>query len=117
MARVLQEVSTEIQKCIDDCWECHSVCLDAIDYCVRKGGAHAEPSHIRLLQDCAAICRTSADFMLRHSDFHGRVCEICAEICEECADDCEEFEHDPAMKSCAEVCRRCAESCRQMAQA
>jgi hypothetical protein len=81
------------------------------------GGRHAEAAHVRLLLDCAQICQTSADFMLRGSSYHARTCETCAEVCLACAENCERIgPDDDMMKKCAEVCRRCAASCRQMAQ-
>jgi hypothetical protein len=79
------------------------------------GGDHAETSHIRLLLDCAEICQTSANFMLRMSNFHNQTCGVCAEVCEHCARDCERFEDDEMMQQCAEACRSCARSCREMA--
>lgn len=108
--------STEMRRCIDNCEDCHGICLETAMYCLRMGGPHAAPDHIRLLLDCAAACRTSADFMLRGSEFHGRVCAVCADVCERCAADCERFGGDEQMKACAEVCRRCAQSCREMAR-
>ena len=75
---------------------------------------HAEPNHIRLMMDCAEICQTSANFMLRGSDLHHLTCAACAEICDRCAADCDRMSDDPRMAACAEECRRCAESCRQM---
>jgi hypothetical protein len=69
------------------------------------------------LMDCADICRTSADFMLRGSPQHALTCGTCAEVCAACAESCERIgQQDGMMKKCAEVCRRCAESCRHMAQ-
>src|SRR5262245_31958393 len=61
---------TSMQDCIADCLDCHSVCLATIAHCLKKGGDHAAPEHIRLLQDCAQICIVSADFMLRGSPMH-----------------------------------------------
>src|SRR5262245_58067343 len=77
-----------MQDCIADCLDCHSVCLATIAHCLEKGGDHAAPEHIRLLQDCAQICIVSADFMLRGSPMHRMMCRMCAEICIVCADDC-----------------------------
>jgi hypothetical protein len=108
------EMSQEMQDCIEICQECHSVCLETVVHCLQMGGEHAEAGHIRLLLDCAEICQTSANFMLRGSDLHGRTCEVCAEVCERCAEDCDRFE-EAFMQQCADICRRCAESCRQMA--
>ena len=111
-----QRMSQDMEKCIQECLGCHSVCLQTVAYCLPMGGRHAEPGHIRLLLDCAEICQTSANFMLRGSDLHGRTCAVCAEVCERCAQDCEQFGDDEQMRACAEACRRCAESCSRMAQ-
>lgn len=104
-----------MQECIDSCTTCHAVCVETIDHCLHKGGRHAEAAHIRLLRDCAQICATSADFMLRNSDVHHLTCAVCAEVCSRCADDCERLADDHMMKRCADTCRRCAESCARMA--
>ena len=111
------QTSGSMQQCIDECLNCHSICLETVAHCLQQGGKHAEARHIRLLLDCAEICQTSANFMLRGSDLHGRVCAVCAEVCERCATDCERFGDDAQMQACTEACRRCAESCRQMADA
>jgi hypothetical protein len=105
---------SSMQECIENCTECHRVCLETVTHCLQQGGAHAEASHIRLLLDCVQICQTSADFMSRGSELHAQTCGVCADICERCARDCERWGEDPQMKACAEVCRRCATSCHQM---
>jgi hypothetical protein len=96
----------EMEACIQACLECHRVCLQTVAHCLQMGGKHAEASHIRLLLDCAQICLTSADFMLRGSDLHGRTCAVCAEVCERCAQDCARVDpSDAMMRTCAEACR------------
>jgi hypothetical protein len=106
-----------MQDCIKDCLDCHAVCLATIAHCLRRGGEHAVPDHIQLLQDCAQICSVSADFMLRASPLHQMTCRICAGICEMCADGCTRLADDEAMVLCVEACRRCAKSCGEMAGA
>jgi hypothetical protein len=113
----MNQSTQELERCIDNCQECHEVCLRTVSHCLEKGGRHAEASHVRLLLDCAQICETSADFMIRGSDLHAATCRACAEVCERCADDCERMADDEMMRRCAEVCRRCAQSCAQMAGA
>lgn len=110
-------MNTELQRCIQECVNCHGLCLGTVTHCLHMGGKHAEADHIRLLLECAQICQTSADFMLRGSDLHGRICAACAEICERCAQACERFGDDEHMQTCAKACRSCAESCRAMADA
>ncbi|HYG61067.1 MAG TPA: four-helix bundle copper-binding protein [Thermoanaerobaculia bacterium] len=107
----------EMERCIENCQECHGVCLQNVAHCLEKGGPHAEPSHIRLLLDCAEICETSANFMIRGSELHTETCRACSEVCQRCADDCRRLGSDPEMQQCAEACQRCAESCAQMAGA
>lgn len=112
MAHVKSENMT---RCIDECQSCHAVCLEAVSHCLQKGGRHAASDHITTLLDCAEICVTNANFMLRGSDVHQSTCELCADVCDSCAKSCDVLSDDDLMRRCAEECRRCAESCRQMA--
>ena len=111
----VEHIDQSMHDCITVCSECHDICLAAVEHCLRKGGEHASPEHIRALIDCAQACEASRDFMLRGSDIHGSYCGACAEACERCADACERMGDDEVMRQCAETCRRCAESCRSMA--
>jgi hypothetical protein len=113
-----QEASStgSMQSCIEQCLDCHAICLETVTHCLEKGGPHAEVDHIRLLLDCAEICQTSANFMLRGSDLHTLTCEVCAETCEQCGDSCEQFENDPQLQACAQTCRSCADACQAMAE-
>jgi len=40
---------------------------------------------------CADICETSAAFMMRRPDLHGRICAVCAETCQRCAENCRQM--------------------------
>ena len=104
----------DMERCIQACLECHAICVSSVPHCLKKGGKHAEPNHVRLLADCAQICITSADFMLRGSPLHAHTCAACAAVCAECAAECDKMGEDPMMQRCAESCRRCAESCKRM---
>jgi hypothetical protein len=108
-------IDPEVRRCIDECTRCHEVCLSTIPYCLEQGGQHAAEEHITLLLDCANICQTSADFMLRGSDEHARICAVCAALCSRCAEDCDQFAEDEVMHACAQNCRQCADSCEHMA--
>lgn len=111
----MPHLSSDMEACIQACTSCHHVCLETVTHCLERGGEHAAPAHIGLLLDCAEICQTSANFMLRGSPLHPAACGVCATVCEACAASCEQFAGDPEMERCAQECRRCAESCRQMA--
>ena len=108
-------LSEEMLHCIEVCSDCHKACLQTVPYCLQMGGHHAEPNHIRLMMDCAEICQTSANFMLRGSPFHPLTCGACAEVCRACAELCRSLgDDDEHMSHCAEVCDHCADHCEAM---
>ena len=92
----------DLNACIVDCLECYSLC--------RPHSSH--PHAGAILADCAEICRTAADFMLRGSPHHPAICAVCADVCDACADACEAIE---GLQAVARACRGCADSCRQHA--
>jgi hypothetical protein len=108
-------MSEEVRECIQDCVDCYRTCNQTLIRCLSMGGKHAELEHLNLIMDCARICNTNADFMIRNSTYYPQTCGLTADICDECSDVCDRFEDD-FMKECASVCRRCAESCREMAR-
>ena len=116
MSHPLAMQTDDLEHCIEECTRCHEICAETMRHCLKLGGEHAAPEHITLLLDCAEICRTSADFMLRGSPRHVLTCQACAEICRACAEECEQMgRSDEQMQLCAAECRRCAEVCAHMA--
>lgn len=113
-----REITQEMRQCIQDCLDCAAICTETVNHCLTLGGKHSEASHVRTMMDCATICAESAGFMLRASEHHTRVCDVCAEICRSCAESCQRIAGgDQTMLRCAEICRSCADSCRRMAMA
>lgn len=116
MATPEEYINHPMEECIENCTECHRICLESIEYCLRMGDKHADAAHILLLTDCAQICQAAADFMIRGSQLHHQICAACAEVCERCADDCASLgAADEQMQECAELCAVCEESCAEMA--
>lgn len=89
-----------MQQCIDECQRCHSVCTTTVTHCLQQGGKHTEPEHITLLLDCAQICGTSADYMLRGAHLHTQTCATCADVCRACAESCDRVGDDDVMRRC-----------------
>lgn len=106
--------SARLQECIVECDSCHDLCVETVSYCLSMAGRHAEPAHVTLMLDCAEICQTAADFMLRASPLYSAVCAVCADVCEACARSCAALD-GAEMAACADACRRCAAVCRAMA--
>ncbi|WP_141733261.1 four-helix bundle copper-binding protein [Oligoflexus tunisiensis] len=111
---ILKSVNDDMQVCIQNCLTCHQTCEQIMVYCLERGSVYAAPGHIKTFRDCAATCALTADFLIRGSDFHTRICSVCAELCTACAEICERMSDDAMMEKCADVCHRCAASCRQM---
>jgi hypothetical protein len=101
-----------LSECVDRCLACHRACEENVSRSVDKGHA---VEHVRLLLDCAEICRTCAGFMMRESEHHAMVCHVCAQLCEECAQSCLAFHGDIDLERCADACQACVVSCRAMA--
>ena len=104
------------EACIESCWRCHMTCLQTERHCLEKGGAHVTAAHLALMADCAALCVTTADSMLRRSSQHAAVCTACAQVCDACAQECEAFKDDERMLACARSCTECAGHCREMSK-
>jgi len=111
----IADARPDLERCIDLCQTAHRTCLETMLYCLGRGGAYAGADHIRLLADCAAMCQTAADFMLRESPLHGAVCAVCAEVCDQCAVECDAFADEGRLQACASLCRQCAAGCESMA--
>jgi len=101
-------------QCIDECLKCHRLCGDTVTQCLLIGGAYARPELIRLLWDCAQICQTTADFMLRKSSFQLQASNLCIDICTQVTEVLAEFEDDRMMRVCIISNQRCAAICREM---
>lgn len=106
----------EMRVCIQLCRDCHAMCTETIAHYLKLGRRHAASDRIRVLMDCAQMCATTVDYMLRESPFHDRVCRLCTELCKQCGKDCLPVAgDDQLLKQCVEMCQRCAESCERMA--
>jgi len=111
-----QQTHDEMQECIEECLNCHAVCTMTMQHCIASGGEHTEVNLIGILLDCAEICQTSANFMLRGSPYHVVTCAACAELCRACEEACRAVTPDEQLAHCGDVCASCAEACDRMAQ-
>ena len=103
-----------LQECVADCLRTHASCIETARYCLDNPRVGVTPVHLSLLTDCAEICQTTANFLIRRSVQHGTMCRACADVCDACAAECEKFASDAQMAGCARTCRECAKSCRDM---
>ncbi len=100
-----------MKLCIDACFDCYKECSSTLGHCLEMGGKHAEKEHVVLIEDCAAICLTAAEFMLRKSDFHLEICKLSSQVSKACSRHCAQFKNDLPMQMCAAACKRAEEAC------
>lgn len=106
-----------LQSCIEECLNCHVACTTSAQYCLSQTGEKAGADHVGLLLDCAEMCQTSANFMLRGSPYHTITCLACAELCRACEESCRAVDpDDEQLRLCADQCASCAESCERMSE-
>jgi hypothetical protein len=108
------QAPAKANDCMAECGACGETCAKTVSFCKREGGAHAAAAHLKLMSDCATMCKTSKDFMSKGSDFQKQVCKVCADACSKCADSCATLK-GKAMADCAAQCRKCATTCTKMA--
>lgn len=99
--------------CIDACTACHRACTETVRAFLDKDSGHMASEHVTVLLDCAQLCATSADFMLRGSHAHAVTCRACAEVCRACATSCRGV-GGAQLEACAAACDACADSCEAM---
>jgi len=100
------------RECLLNCTECHDTCLQtAVSVDVVE---EISAEDLRLLLNCAEICRTCADFLDTVSAHQRIMCGTCAQVCAACEQMCRNSGND-TMRRCADICARCADSCRRMA--
>lgn len=104
-------MTTETQRCIDDCLNCQATCEATLSYWLASDHSDRDRTRALVLLDCADVCRATAALLLRRSPRYEALCRVCSAICGACAEWCEHFSRDSVMMECAAACRACAEAC------
>jgi len=116
-------MNRSMQECSRNCLDTYAACTATSTHCLELGGEHAWRAHQTILLDCARLCATAADLMLRGSPMHESVCGVCATACRACEHYCRALHHWETLSSetvdmmgeCADKCARSAASCERMA--
>lgn len=110
------DMNRMLQECSRNCLDTFAACTAAAAHCLEMGGAHAGREHQTALLDCARICVTAAELMLRGSPIHDAACALCARACRICETYCRSLSvGDAMMVECADKCAHSAQSCERMA--
>lgn len=104
-----------MDDCVTLCVASHRSCLTSARHVLEQPQLHAAAQLVALLQDCAELCQTTANSMLRGAPTHTLLCGACADLCAACAQACDAYKNDAVLTRCAATCRDCGAACRHMA--
>ncbi len=105
------------RACLEACMTCQQSCLETASiHCLEIAGSRANARLVRLLLDCAEMCQTSANFLVRGSDLRGYTCGLCSHVCHECAEECATISGDARLEQCRSQCIHCVEQCLRLSK-
>ncbi len=111
--------ATSLLACLQACLDCAQSCVSCADACSAEQDPKMQAKCIRLNNDCADLCGTTARILARQTDpdpdVVRAVVDACAKACAACATECEKHgKHMEHCRLCAEACRTCESACRAM---
>jgi hypothetical protein len=109
-------VEGDFEACARVCSKCADVCSSCFAHCAMllTDGKKEHASSLHSCNDCATVCRATAELCSRHSNMSHDLCAACEKVCKRCAIECEKFPNDQHMVECAKICRECAAACTKM---
>lgn len=109
--------------CIAACHECAEACTQCADDCLSEDKHLTELAKcIRLNQDCADLCATTARIVSRQTEYDANltraVLEACIQACQSCGAECQSHaSHMEHCAVCAASCERCETACQRLLEA
>lgn len=102
----------EKNKIIEELQYCAAQCTHCYDACHLENDSHMDIC-MENDQDCAEICRLTAQLIDRDSPNVDIFLKLSSEMCERCAIECEKHSGFEYCIKCAESCRKCVEVCQE----
>ncbi|GAA2138524.1 four-helix bundle copper-binding protein [Streptomyces synnematoformans] len=105
-----------LNRGIRECLDCAQACTMCGDACLAEKSVGDLGVCIRLDQDCADVCETTARVLSRRTGYDPELArqllQACATACKACGDECDRHAagHDHC-RLCAAACRSCEEVC------
>src|SRR4030095_8744871 len=96
------------QICIDACLECAAVCDHCASACLKEENVNEMARCIKLGMECAAMCRTTAQFMSLESEHANAISQFVADILNAFSEECGKHSSDHC-RIFSEICYHCSE--------
>lgn len=107
MKKIPSEASSSL---VENCRQCHDICLAAARLSLEHGTPYTGDDHIGLLIDCAGACMEASIRLDGKTDHYVHKCKVAAELCRLCAESCEQLPAPSPLQGCAAACRSLAAS-------
>ena len=103
---------TKTKNLLDTLMKCITACENCATKCLSEENVNQMEKCIRTDRDCADICRITATFVARESQYMQKMLKQCIELCKDCEKECRKHDHDHCQK-CADACRECVQACEE----
>jgi hypothetical protein len=108
-----------VAAAVEACFDCARACTQCADACLAEDGVADLRGCIRLDNDCADLCATTARVLSRGSAqdpaLTQAVLQTCVAVTRLCAEECESHaDMHRHCALCAEACRSAEEACRAL---
>lgn len=103
---VVPASESDVEGCIDSCFDAVRQCERCLDECGGEGYEH----DIKTCRDVTDVATLCARLMARDSPLAPSIAEECIEVCETCLEECKSCEAE-CCQDCVTVLERCIEGC------
>jgi hypothetical protein len=107
-----KQITMEKQKMIEVLQFCAAQCAHCYDACRLEKGMDMSTC-MMYVQDCADLCRLTAQLLERKSENADIFLKTTLVMCERGASECAKHPQMEHCRKCAEACRKCAEMCHE----
>jgi hypothetical protein len=109
-------IAMNLDLCVERCLEAARSCEEILPYAREAEGSSSDVALLAALSDAARVTALSADRLVRLSDLHGMILQVCTEIAERAALACARHSDDDYIFACGEACAACAAACHALAR-
>lgn len=106
-----------LKESVKDCMEAHISCVELETRARTMDDLRVDDALLRVIRECADMCRLTADAALYDSESRGALAKACVDVARRCAEDCARFRGNVEMQRCADVCARAVLACQRLARA
>lgn len=110
-------MSYALKQNMKDCMEAHISCVELEARAKQMDDLRVDDSLLRVIRECADMCRLTAEAALHDSDSRPALAKACVEVARRCAEDCARIMGNVEMQKNADACARAVLASQRLAKA